>query len=233
MDWFAWEKLIERWRGRPKRSSKEILQSHGLQVQPTQPPVNSSTATVESPAEFVLDIADDFALENYMLKLKNLSGFEPFDSQPSLNWLRIRLDRVTKELRTLNEPPAFDEDFNFELAKKVRKISANMLDIFRDAKTSTQLDELSRAELTDLVEEYLSGLGVTKKFFHVGDDYTDWADLGMPNSYELIPTTERKKASTIAAIEIQPHEIRYRNENGEIERIIFGGFCKVYTFKEN
>ena len=240
MDWFAWEKLIERWRGRPKRSPRDIVQSYGRQVQPTQSPVDShkpidepfyAPPSVEE--NFVLDIDNQAALESYVLRLKNLSGFERFDSQPSLNWLRVRIDRVTKELRTLNTPPDFDDEFNSKLANIVREAAKHMLDIFQYAKNSTQLDELSRAELTALVEDYLASIGVTKKVFNVGDDYTDWADLGMSDSYELIPTTEYAKASTIAAIEIQPHEIRYRNENGEVERIIFGGSCKVYKLKES
>ena len=248
MNWFSWEKLIEKLRGRPKRPPQKILQSHGRknfgdesQNQPTVDEFEPDFNRISNPPTpsddekfFVLDIKNEAELEIYLVKLKSLYGFEKFYAVPSLNWLRVRMDRVTRELNTLNTRRDFDEDFNFELAKKVRNVAVNMLDIFRDAKNSTQLDENSRTQLMTLVEDYLSEIGLTKKIFHVGDDYTDWADLGMKNSYELIVTPDRAKASTIAAIEIQPHELRYRNtENGDIEKFTFGGFCKVYTFKEN
>ena len=220
MGWSAWEKLIERLLGHKRHSQREILQRHGRQVQ---------TPTTE---DFVLDINDDAALEDYVSELKDLSAFERFYSMPSLGWLSTHLDRVTKELRKLDTPHDFDEDFNFKLAKKVRDISKHMLNIFRDAKSSGALDERTRIELTALVEDYLANVGVTKKIFHVGDDYTDWANLGMEASLELIATRDRDKDSTIAAIEIQPHEIRYRNENGDVDQMTFGGLCKVYKFKE-
>lgn len=255
MNWFSWEKLIEKLRGRPKRSPQKIMQNYGrknfddespnqttvdefepdfnqISNPPTQSNVNEPPPVEEN--FFVLDIQNEAELEIYLVKLKSLYGFEKFYAVPSLNWLRVRMDRVTKELNALNTRRDFDEDFNFELAKKVRNIAATMLDIFRDAKISTQLDEFSRRQLTTLVENYLSEIGLTKKIFHVGDDYTDWANLGMKNSYELISTTDPAKASTIAAIEIQPHELRFRNtENGDIEKFTFGGSCKVYTLKES
>lgn len=220
MDWSSWYKLLDRLRGKPKSSPREILQRHGLQVPPP---------TTE---DSVLDINDAEALKRYVSKLKNLSAFERFYSMPSLGWLSTHLDRVTKELRKLDTPHDFDEDFNFKLAKKVRDISKHMLNIFRDAKSSGALDERTRIELTALVEDYLANVGVTKKIFHVGDDYTDWANLGMEASLELIATRDRDKDSTIAAIEVYPHEIRYRNENGDVDQMTFGGLCKVYKFKE-
>ncbi len=229
-------KLIERLLGHKRRSPPEVLQRHGRQVQtspqtsqPTyQPPYHPPIEP--TPEDFVLDINDDAALEDYESKLKDLSAFEPFRS--SLGWLETHLLRVNKELRKFDTPHDFDEDFNFKLAKKVRDISKHMLNIFRDAKSSGALDERTRIELTALVEDYLANIGVTKKIFHVGDDYTDWANLGMEASLELIATRDRDKDSTIAAIEVQPHEIRYRNENGDVDQMTFGGLCKVYKFKE-
>ena len=239
-------KLIERLLGHKRPSPREVLQRHGRQVQtpqpsqqPTrQPPTNNPPyqTPIEPPIEpptpedFVLDINDAEALKRYVSKLEDLSAFERFKS--SLGWLSTHLDRVTKELRKLDTPPDFDEDFNFKLAKKVRDISKHMLNIFRDAKSSGALDERTRIELTALVEDYLANIGVTKKIFHVGDNSNAWANLGMEASLELIATRDRDKDSTIAAIEVYPHEIRYRNENGDVDQMTFGGLCKVYKFKE-
>lgn len=225
------KKVIEKILGRPKQKPRAILQSYGRKNFDEE--ISTPPPTVDENF-FVLDIKNETELKIYLVKLKSLYGFEKFYAEPSLNWLRVRMDRVTKKLDSLNTRHDFDEDFNFKLARKVRNIADKMLDIFRDAKTSPQLDENSRTELTTLVEDYLSEIGLTKKIFHVGDDYTDWATLGMENSYELISTTDPAKASTIAAIEIQPHELHYLNtENGDIESFIFGGSCKVYKLKEN
>ena len=230
--------LLDRLRGHKKRSPKELAELHGRQkisVAPTPLPVELPPIE-RAPAKenfFLPDINNEAAFKKYLHKLKNLSGFGRFYSMPSLNWLRIRLDRVNKELLSLNEPHDFDEDFNFKLATKVRKISEDMLEICSYAKTSTKLDEPLRIQLTTLIEDYLASLGVTQKIFRVGDDYTVWADLGMKDSFELIPTTDPLKASTIAKIEMQPHEICFRTENGDIDNLVFGGFCKVYKLKEN
>lgn len=182
---------------------------------------------------FVLDIKDESDMNNYISKLKALKGFDKFRYNLSLNWLRTRLSRVEKILSDIDSRRDFDnEEFNSNLALKVRDLSRNMLDIYRDTESASQLDADSRRQLRELTENYLSSIGVEKKIFHVGDAFNDWADLGMENSHEQINTSERSLDSTLAEIKIQPHIIYYRGEFGETDSLIFGGICRVYKFKE-
>lgn len=244
------KKLLERLRGK-KRSPKEILQRHRRQTKPEPPPpinpfyepeepppmINSFYEPTEPPpveSSFVLDIKDANDMKAYLSRLKNLTAFEEFLSRSPLTWLRTRLDRVNKILVALDSWNDFaNEEFNFKLACKVRDIALNMLDIYWDAKTASSLNESSRESLRAAVDDYLAAIGLTKKLFNVGDDFDEWADLGMKESYEMIYTNDRALFATIAAIEVQPHIICYRGESGEPEQLIFGGSCRVYKFKED
>ena len=184
-----------------------------------------------APVAFVLDIRNESDMADYLRKLKNLRGFDNFRRNLLLNWLQTHLARVEKKLAGISSLRNFDEDFNSKLANAVRGLSRHMLDIYRDAETSPHLNEGSRQQLRALVEEYLSSIGVEEKTFHVGDAFDDWADLGMENSYGQVSTSDRALDWKLAEIKIQPHVIRYRNENGETTDLTFGGMCRVYKFK--
>lgn len=231
------EKLLEQLRGK-KRSPKEILQRHRRQTKPEPPPMINSFYEPEEPppmeSSFVLDIKDANDMKAYLSRLKNLTAFEEFLSRSPLTWLRTRLDRVNKILVALDSWNDFaNEEFNFKLACKVRDIALNMLDIYRDAKTASSLNDSSRESLRTAVDDYLAAIGLTKKFFSVGDSFDEWADLGMKESSEVTYTNECALSAKIAAIKVQPHILCYRGESGEPEQLIFGGFCQVYKFKED
>lgn len=197
---------------------------------PSPPP------TTPPPAQegFILDISNAAEMEDYLGKLNNLRGFEDFKDNPLTSSVKTRLERVNRILSSLSAYNDFgDEEFNFKLANKIRSLAGHMLDIYKDAKTSTELDENSRQQLMTLVEDYLSGIGVTQKIFNVDDDFKDWAILGMSDSQITISTKDRALAGKIAAIEVQPHVIVYRNEIDEPTQLIFGGLCRVYKFKED
>ena len=228
---FGIKNLLERLRGK-KRSHKELLRAYDRAAKPSPPRVIEPVAPPQEEISvgFVLDIQNAFDMEKYLSVLNNLRGFENFSE---LSWLRVRLDRIRKALSGISAPEDFDGEFNFKLACKVRGVAEIMLDVFRYAKTSTNLEEGSRRQLCAMAEDYLEKIGVTKKLFSVGDAFDDWADLNMQNSYEVISTNDRALNGKIAAIEIQPHMIFYRSDFGDVEHLIFGGICRVYKFKED
>ncbi|MBR4904367.1 MAG: hypothetical protein IKZ53_06825 [Selenomonadaceae bacterium] len=196
-------------------------------IETTPPPVQETPHD-----EFILDIRNADEMEAYSAKLNNLRGFDDF--RIPMTSMKTRLDRVENVLSSLSSYNDFDEEFNFKLATKVViKVAKQMIDIYSDAKESTHIDEHSRQKIMTLVEDYLSGIGVTQKIFHVGDDFRDWADLGMEDSHITIPTKDRALVGTIAAVDIQPHVIVYRNDVGEPAPLIFKGLCRVYKFKED
>ena len=244
----SWEwikNLLYRLRGgKPKRSPKKIIQSHRPQIKSEPPPWKSVYSPPiseprreeisEPKKEFVLDIRNEADMENYLGKLRNRGAFESFRRDFPFSWLNTHLSRADDVLSKIALLKDFDdEEFNSKLASKVCNLSKHMLDIYKDAENSPQLNENSRQLLRSLVENYLSEIGLTKKIFKVGDAYNDWADLNLDtSSAEIIATDNRALGSTLAAIKIQPHVISYRNEFGEIKQLIFGGLCRAYKFKE-
>lgn len=243
------KELLNRLRGKPKRKPREILQSHNRRVEIYTPPIESDV--VENiPAEpshedfqdnfqdnfqdefqnkLVIDIKDVEAWENFVGKLNDLRGFEEFLFEMPLQWLNVQINRVRETLKKLSMPNDFsDDELNFNLAKKVRDVTEFMLVIWQSSTTSKDLDENSRVRLKNLVEQYIEKIGVDKENFQPGDSFDDWAKLNMSNSFNQIATTDITAVGKIASVTIQPHVIYYIGENGDVEKIIFGGYCTTY-----
>ena len=182
---------------------------------------------------FVLDIHDAEELEKYFARLQNFDSIKNFSSTHRLRWADTRLAEVEKVLKKIRAMNDFDDgEFNFKLACKVRDVANYMLEIFSSAKDSPSLDLVSRTQLRDFVEEYLSGVGLLQKKFSPGDSYDDWANLSMKEPALTVSTAERALHFKIVSVEVQPHVINYRDEQGDTEQLIFGGRCKIYKFKE-
>lgn len=202
---------------------------------PPEEKIFSIETFADEPREkiFVLDIHDAEELENYFARLQNFDSIKNFSSTYHLRWAETRLadaEKVLKKIRAMNDFE--DGEFNFRLACKVRDIAGYMLEIFTNAKDSPSLDLVSRTQLRDLVEEYLSGVGLVQKKFSPGDSYDDWVNLSMKEPAITVSTAERALHFKIVSVEVQPHVINYRDERGETEQLIFGGLCKIYKFKE-
>lgn len=221
--------IHEKQRHRPPYSWREAVEKYNTQDFSSSPVTISTPPppiTVTSEEVTVIDIHDATDMEKYLAKLQNLESFTKFLQETPLSWAKVRLDRVLRTLNKVREMNNFDDDeFNFNLARKVRDITLIMLDIFSDAKNSSRL--------RDLVEEYLSSIGIERLEFNAGDSFDDWAALSMESPIELIITKDRTLNGTLKSVEIQPHVINYRNEHGEVDKFIFGGVCSVYKFKED
>ena len=249
LDIFKYVKnLLNRLRGKPKRTPRKILQSHNRRAEISTPPVEISTPPVEIdvvenvPAEtshedfqdefqnkLVIDIKNVEDWENFIGKLNDLRGFEEFLFDKPLQWLSVQINRVREVLKKLSTPTDFsDDELNFNLAKKVRNVTEFMLDIWQSSISAKDLDENSRVRLKNLVEKYIEKIGVDTENFQPGDSFDDWAKLNMSNSFNQIATTDITAVGKIAEVLIQPHVIYYIGENGDVEKIIFGGYCTTY-----
>lgn len=236
--------LINRLRGKPKRTSRQILQSHNRRVETYTPPVEINTPPVEVdvveniPVEpsyedfhnkLVIDIKSVENWKNFIDKLNDLRDFEEFLFDKPLHWVTVQLNRVRDVVKNLSTPTDFsDDELNFKLAKKVRDVTEFMLNIWQSSTSAKDLDENSRAKLKNLVEQYVEKIGVDKENFQPGDSFDDWAKLNMSSSFNQIATTDITAVGKIASVTIQPHVIYYVGENGDVEKIIFGGYCTTY-----
>lgn len=233
--------------GKPKPSRKEILQRHNRNFETSapkkiySPPVEDAvdveknipveTPQKKIPDKFVIDIKDNLDFENFLAKLKNLRAFDEFLEETPLEWANVGLDRVRGALKKIPPNPDFtDDELNFKLAKRTREVTEHMLKIFQDSIVSRDLNENSRTKLKNLVEEYLDSVGVDKEIFNAGDSFDSWAKLGMTNSFLAIRTDNPDLGNKLVEVEIQPRVIYYVGETGNVDKLTFGGMCKVYKF---
>ena len=171
--------------------------------------------------------------QNIFNKLSDLQKFNDFINNFPLQWLKVRLDRVRGDLEKMQPPTNFDdEELNFNVAKKVRSIAEKMLEIYQNCNNSTELDDLTKQNLNSLVEQYLSNLCIEQKNFSAGDNFDDWANLAMQNSFTIQTTNDRSLHNTIKNVEVQPRIIYYINDIQEVDKFIFGGLCSAYKFEE-
>lgn len=215
------------WRGEKRKLQKtapppqEIYQPLRETYSPPPPPER---------VENCLSIRSRDEFDEYFGRLNDISDFNEFSRE---QWIRTYLDRVGKTLNEISAMSDFDdEEFNFKLAGKVRKITEQLLIIFSDAKKATNLDENFRQKLMKTVEDYLDKIGVGKKNFRRGDAFSDWANLGMTDSHGIISTRDRSLDSKISSVEVQPRVIRYLDDMGGVSELTFGGYCKFYKFAE-
>ena len=222
------ENLLRRLRGE-KRTPQEILKYHRQQnsapsQETYQPPRETYSPPPPERVENFLSISNGAEFDEYLSRLKNISALNEFTGEA---WVRTYLNRAAKNLSEIAAMNDFEnDDFNFNLAKKVRAVSKHLLTIYRDARNSTSLDKNFRQNLMNAVENYLAEIGVEKKIFRSGDAFEDWADY----SYGIINTADRALGSKIADVEVQPHMIFYLDDRGEVSELIFGGYCTFYQF---
>ena len=238
--------LLNRLRGgKPKRTPKEILKDHGGNVTvtkdspstiPSTPDLNTGEENkppIEIPHEeftgFVIDIKDETTRNNFIGKLKDLRDIKEFLQTTPLKWIEVRMDRIQAILNKMSTPVDFsDDELNFKIAQNVKAIAKNMLEILENIPTSNDLSEDARENLRELVENYLEKIGVDKEHLQAGDDFDDWAKLGMTDSSAFLKSDDPNLVGKIAEVKIQPRIIYYVGETGEVEKLIFGGFCKAY-----
>lgn len=222
--------LINRLRGKPKRTAKDILSSHKNKFTP--PPAETIT---EKFPEGAIDIKnlDDF--QKLKEKVENLGEFEKYKNNPQLVWLKVRIDQDMQiALKKFKTPDDFEDDeLNLNLAKKIKSIAEIMLDIFSNCNSGTDLDDATKQNLKNIVEKYLQNIGVEKIPFSENDSYDSWANLGMQNSIITVTTNDPNLNGKIKAVEIQPHVIYYANYSKNLAKITFGGRCSVYKFNDS
>lgn len=232
------EKLLNRLRGgRPKRTPQEIARSYNKSIfyhkQENFSIVQDENKNSASMSENVINIKNHSYLQEIFDKLNNLSGFEEFTNNPQFNWVKVRIDRVRGELEKMQPPENFeDEELNFNLAKKIKSVATAMLEIISNCDSATNIDTVGKQNLKNLVENYLTALGIEQKNFFAGDSFEAWAELNMQNSYLIESTYDYNLHNKIKNVEIQPRIIYYINEFGEVDKFIFGGLCTAYKFKE-
>ena len=184
--------------------------------------------------EIIVEIRNLDDWNKYKSRLEKIDKLKNFVAAQGENLKWFKIHKFEDDLNNF-QPSEFD---NYTTEKVVNK-TAGILQRFmaaldscnREIKNPTKNSAVSQ-ELKNLIEEYLKSVGVNAMNFKPGDNYDDWADLGM----EELPITKKtkyiEKHNTLKEIYVQPHFLYFVNENEQKERRIFGGTCSVYVFEE-
>ena len=245
LEWIT--NLLNRLRGgKVKRNPQALLQDlkniqsadinnfpEGEERQENQQNIFQPVESENNFPEGTINIKTPEDWQNIFNKLSDLQKFYDFINNFPLQWLKVRLGRVHDVLEKMHSPTDFDdEELNFNVAKKLRAVAEIMLEIYHNCIGSTELDDLTKKNLSNLVEQYLSSLCIEQKIFSAGDNFDDWANLAMQNSFTTQTTNDRELHNTIKNVEVQPRIIYYVNDALEVDEFIFGGLCTVFKFEE-
>ena len=197
------------------------------------------TATVSPPPSMKtippLQIRSEREWKDFEKKLCKLDKFERFVAKNSADWkwFAKSLDKVKKDISKMT-PTEFDEYTTETVVTATvnmsKKFIAALDSCSRTIKNPTK-DSTAAQELYNLIEEYLSELGICPMDFKAGDAYEKWADLGMSEMPIIEGTTDKSKHNKLKEIYIQPHFIYYLDEHDKKARRVFGGSCATYAFR--
>ena len=216
------------------------LQKSPKVVQETPPIKISTPEEISTPKknveqEIILKISDKNSLDDYKKRLQNLEKLKNFSAEHVGKFKWFKIDKIEADIKKLKMPEEFDEYTTGKIVNATIKIFKKFMSALdscdREIKNPAK-NSADSQELKNLIEEYLKSVGVNAMNFKPGDNYDDWADLGM----EELPITKKtkyiEKHNTLKEIYVQPHFLYFVNENEQKERRIFGGTCSVYVFEE-
>ena len=132
-------------------------------------------------------------------------------------------------------PEEFDEYTTGKVVTETVKIFKRLMVALDSCDREIKNPKKNSAEaenLKNLIEEYLQKVGVKTMNFKSGDDYDDWADLGMDVNVLTENTEDENKHNKLKEIYVQPHFLYFADEHGQKEKRIFGGSCAVYVFEK-
>ena len=195
-----------------------------------------SPTTVEPQAETPLNIRDEKTWQEYKTRLLDIDKLERFSQNNSDGFysLASKLSRIRRAVYKIR-PEEFNEYTTETIVDKAVDIAKEFMDSLENCNRTINNPKKSSTaaqELSDLIEEYLAGLGIRPMAFKVGDKYEEWADLGMSETPIIDTTNDRKKHNTLKEIYVQPHFIEYLNEHDKKARRVFGGRCVAYGYKD-
>ena len=218
------------------QASKTAVSQYGNLIRRLPVIEKKSPTTVEPQAETPLNIRDEKTWQEYKTRLLDIDKLERFSQNNSDGFysLASKLSRIRRAVYKIR-PEEFNEYTTETIVDKAVDIAKEFMDSLENCNRTINNPKKSSTaaqELSDLIEEYLAGLGIRPMAFKVGDKYEEWADLGMSETPIIDTTNDRKKHNTLKEIYVQPHFIEYLNEHDKKARRVFGGRCVAYGYKD-
>ena len=226
---YIFKNLLDRLQGRKYR---EIP----IPYKPSNPPIEHvEESTVK---EDVICIRNESDLNDYMKKVQDISVIADFLNNNAFGEQYVKymdkyIERTKKFSQGINE---FDEETTDKVVQKIIKlVENNLLSYLKGSysgmreKNSEEKKEFYR-NFADVIEQYLQSIGIYEKKINIGVSIreNDIIDI-----FETIPkpTNNERLINKIDEIGLQPHYIKFINEDDEEGIYYIKGSCVVFVKK--
>lgn len=190
-------------------------------------------------SEKVICIRDENDLDNYKEKVKNVSTITDFLMNNNLGKQYVKyiyqyIERVDKVFQKFDE---IDEETTGIIVNKlVKLVKSTLLSYLKGCclgihGNNDEEQKVFYREFANVIEQYLQSIGIYEKRINVGISIKEDDIIEM---FKLItkPTSDERLVNKINEIELQPHYIKYINEDEEENYYYIEGLCVVFVKQE-
>ena len=234
------QRLLQRLRQRYKRygsTSKRTLERRSKYHKiPSPIPPSMPKPSVK---EYVINIRNEHDLNNYKEKVQNVSVITGFlrsndFGEQYVKYIEKYAERTEKVFQKIKE---FDEETTDIIVIGIVKLVENNLFSYlkgcylgMNGNNSEERKEFYR-KFADVMEQYLQSIGIYEKKINVGVSIRENNIIDM---FKLItkPTDDERLINKIDEIELQPHYIKFINEDEEEDFYYLEGSCVVFAKNE-
>lgn len=234
------QKLIQRLRPRYKRydSPKKRSLERRSRYHKIPSPIPSTMPT-SSVIEDIIKISDENDLNNYKEKVQNVSVMTDFlrsnnFGEQYVKYIEKYAERTEKVFHKIKE---FDEETtDIIVIGIVKLVENNLLSYLKGCylgmkgNNSEDRKEFYR-KFADVMEQYLQSIGIYEKRIDVG---VSIRENNLIDMFKLItkPADDERLIGKIDEIELQPHYIKFINEDEEEDFYYLEGSCVVFAKNE-
>ena len=223
------KRLLEKLKG---KRYKEIS------IQNTSSTQNSSKIE-QRLSEKVICIRDENDLNNYKEEVKNVSTITDFLMNNNLGKQYVKyiyqyVDRVNKVFQKIDEID--EETTDIVVNKIVKLVKNNLLSYLKGCYlgmhgNNSEEEKVFYQKFANIIEQYLQSIGIYEKKINTGISIKEDDIIDM---FQLItkPTNDENLINKINEIELQPHYIKFINEDDEEDFYYIEGLCVVFVKQE-
>ena len=189
--------------------------------------------------EYVINIRNEHDLNNYKEKVQNVSVITDFlrsnnFGEQYVKYIEKYAERTEKVFQKIKE---FDEETTDIIVTGIVKLVENNLFSYlkgcylgMNGNNSEERKEFYR-KFADVMEQYLQSIGIYEKRTNVG---VSIRENNLIDMFKLItkPTDDERLINKIDEIELQPHYIKFINEDEEEDFYCLEGLCIVFVKNE-
>lgn len=209
-----------------------------IDIQNTSPTQNLSKSK-KSFSEKVICIRNENDLNKYKDEVKNISAIINFLIDNNfgkqyvkyMNQYRERVEKVFQRVDEVDE-----ETTDIIVNKIVKLVKNNLLSYLKGCYlgmngNNSEEQKVFYRDFADIIEQYLQSIGIYEKKINVGMSVKENDIIEM---FQLItkPTSDKSLINKINEIELQPHYIKFINEDDEEDFYYIEGLCVVFVKQE-